>query len=115
MKTILVAAVEISGRFADKKGEEPKRQIIEAGTPLTSALIKKFDLEKDGTLARLIERRHVVEQRAHVISEGDGPTAGELAAETKRADAAEAKVAEHEATIADLAKQLEAATAPAKA
>ena len=116
MKSILVNRVRITGRFPDKKGDEPKTQIIAPGTHMTDGLIKKFGLDKDGQIEALIKRGHVVERNAFVVDGKDGGASAEqLAAETARADAAEAKVAEHEATIASLTEQLEAATALAPA
>lgn len=117
MEIILLAAAELSARIPEKKGGEPVRQIIPAGTHLTAALIKKFGLDAE-TISKLRERGHIVEQRAHVVAAGDGPSAAELAAEKKRADAAEARVTELETELKeanaegdDLAKRLEAARA----
>ena len=116
-KTILVAAAELSARFPEKKGGDPVRQVIKAGTPLTPDLIKKFGLT-DEQIDGLKARGHVVEQSAHVVNERGGPSAAELAAETKRADAAEAKAAELTAALDeanaegdDLAARLGAARA----
>lgn len=114
MKTILIAAAELSARFSDSKGAAPTRHKIEAGTHITSDLAKKF-----GYGAREMEvlkaRGFIVERQAHVVSEGDGPSAADLAAAEKRAADAEAKVAEHEKKIADLTAQLAEATKPASA
>jgi hypothetical protein len=98
----------LSTRFA-AEGEKPTRQIIPAGTHLTKALLDKHGLKADDIEA-LIARGHVVEQSAHVVTEGDGPSAAELAAAEKRASDAEAKVTALEKQVADLTKAIEAAT-----
>ena len=93
MKKILIARAELSTRMAASKGDEPSRQVIPAGTHLTEALLKKHGL-KDNDVEALLARGHIVERSAHVVTEGDGPTAAELKAANKRADDAEAKVKE---------------------
>jgi hypothetical protein len=94
MQPILINRFQITGRFPDKAGEEPKPQIIPAGTHITDALVKKFGLHKDDQLKTLIDRGHIVERNAFVVSEGDGPSAAELAAAEKRATEAEGKLAD---------------------
>ena len=112
MKTIFIARAEISALIPAEKGGKPVKQTIDPGTPVTDALAKKFGLKAED-LATLVARGHIVERSAHVVTEGDGPTAAELKAANKRADDAEAKVADLEQQVADLTKALEEATKPA--
>lgn len=114
MKTILIAAAELSARFSESKGGTPVRQKIEAGTHITPELAKKFGLT-DAMIQALTESGKIVERQAHVVFEGDGASASALRAAEERAVEAEAMVAAHEATIADLTAQLAEATKPAPA
>lgn len=131
MKKILFTSAELSTRFAAERGAEPTRQVIPAGTHLTDALLKKHGLKAEDVRA-LLDRGHIVERMAHVVSEaGDSPTALEVAAADARAADAEsalasataeienltAKVADLESQVAALTEQLVSAkpATPAKA
>jgi hypothetical protein len=130
-KTVLVAAQQIHGGTADKKGPF-KRFVLAAGEELTASAQQLLGLDADGVAALLQERRALreVEIRAadQDASADSGAVAAEaraaaaesrLAAETKRADEAEAQMAEQtkradeaEAKVAELTQQLEDATKP---
>ncbi len=103
-KMILVATRQIIG--GAKKGETI---VLEAQAELTAAKAKAMGLVKDD-IADLIAKGALAEVDVRVA---EGGASGETAAETARADKAEAALKEANDTIAKLEADLAEATKPA--
>lgn len=103
---ILVAMVLLSGATKAKDGRLTPFS-VQPGTELTDAVIAQLGLA-DAEVAALLEKGAIAEVAARVASSADVDAAAadlaeleaELAAETKRADDAEAKVKDLEAKLA---------------
>lgn len=107
-KEILIATRQIIGGKA--KGD---RKVVQAQEELTADRQKELGLTKDGVQS-LIDSGALIAIPAHVATSEE--TDAELAAANKRADDAEAKVADQAKEIETLKTQVEAAkTAAAKA
>ncbi|RDV06422.1 hypothetical protein DXH95_03070 [Sphingorhabdus pulchriflava] len=109
---ILIAASELVLAVASSD-TDGKPVILEAGEELTPELAKAHKLKKDD-LDDLVTRGVLTEVSARLASASNAIDPAELAAANKRADAAEAKVAELTAKVEALEADLAAATAPAK-